>query len=243
MKSLRIYVGLGLIVLWASAIHAQGVELDPDARRLRLGVDTLAIYIVRGSDTTRTGTLRDELMAVRENGRALLRRVYSSSDRVLGTRVDTLVDVLADLRPVRHRSRSEGAVEMLDFAAGRARGWLRSANQDSAAVDAAAVSAFNASSFDLVLCASSLRANWSAMVPAFVAPVRAVSPLRARVVGVESIDGDACWRVQADFAGTPVTFWIAQVSRALKQQVMQVKPDVQILFRRATPATRAGRAT
>lgn len=221
---------------------AQSAAPDPDARRLRPGVDSLAIYLVRGADTTRTGTLRDELAVVREAGRELLRRVYVSSDRVLGARVDTLVDALADLRPVRHRSRTERSAEALDFAAGRATGWLRLANQDSVGVDAAAPGAYNASSFDLVVRASSLRDGWEATVPAFLPPARAVSPMRARVTGVEAIDGEPCWRVQAEFSGTPVTFWIGQATRALRQQVLQVRPDVQILFRRAAPVAPGTRA-
>jgi hypothetical protein len=233
----------GLALAAAGPAAAQGGAPDPDARRLRPGVDSLAIYLVRGADTTRTGTLRDELAVVREGDRDLLRRVYVSSDRVLGARVDTLVDGLADLRPVRHRSRTERSAEALDFAAGRASGWLRLANQDSVGVDAAAAGAYNASSFDLVLRASSLRDGWEATVPAFLPPARAISPMRARVTGVESVGGEPCWRVQAEFSGTPVTFWIGQSSRALRQQVLQVRPDVQILFRRAAPVAPGGRAT
>lgn len=221
---------------------AQRPVPGPDGRLLRLGVDSLAMYLVQGTDTTRTGTLRDELSVVREDGRELLRREYISIDRVLGTRVDTLVDVRADLRPVRHRSHTDRAVEAVDFAAGRATGWLRLANGDSVAVDAAA-DAFNASSFDLVLRASPLRDGWEATVPAFHPTTRAVMALRARVVGVEHVAQERCWRVQAEFGGTPVTFWIGQTSRALRRQVMQVRPDVQILFRPMTTSTRARRAT
>ena len=243
MKPRCCAVAVGLALLLARSLGAQAGAPDPDARRLRPGVDSLAIFLVRGSDTTRTGTLRDELMVVREGDRELLRRVYVSADRVLGTRVDTLVDVLSNLRPVRHRSRSDRTIEILDFAAGRARGWLRLTNQDSVAVDAPAEAAYNASSFDLVLRASTLSDGWAVTVPAFVPQVRAVSPMRARVVDPETVNGEVCWRVQAEFGGTPVTFWIGQISRTLQQQVMQVGPDVQILFRRTSPTTRNGRAT
>ena len=221
---------------------AQRPTPGPDGRLLRLGVDSLAMYLVQGTDTTRTGTLRDELSVVHEDGRELLRRVYISIDRVLGTRVDTLVDVRAALRPVRHRSHTDRAVEVIDFAAGRASGWLRLANGDSVAVDAAA-DAFNASSFDLVLRASPLREGWEATIPTFYPPTRAVMALRARVVGVEHVAQERCWRVQAEFGGTPVTFWIGQTSRALRQQVMQVRPGVQILFRPMTASTPPRRAT
>ncbi|MDQ3951257.1 MAG: hypothetical protein M3282_13065, partial [Gemmatimonadota bacterium] len=39
-----------------------------------------------------------------------------------------------------------------------------------------------------------------------------------------------CWRVDAEFTGMPVTFWVDQQSRRLCQQVMHVQPGVQILF-------------
>lgn len=243
MTPLARVLAAGLALAVAGPAAAQRGSPDPDARRLRPGVDSLGIYLVRGADTTRTGTLRDELAVVREGDRELLRRVYVSADRVLGTRVDTLVDALADLRPVRHRSRTDRSVEALDFAAGRATGWLRLANQDSVGVDAAAVGAYNASSFDLVLRASSLRDGWEATVPAFLPPARAVSPMRARVAGIEAVGGERCWRVQAEFGGTPVTFWIGQTSRALRQQTLQVRPDVQILFRRPTAGTPGIRRT
>jgi hypothetical protein len=214
----------------------------PDGRLLRLGVDSLAIYLVRGADTTRTGTLRDELSLVRDGDLELLQRVYVSIDRVLGTRVDTLVDARTDLRPVRHRSHTGRAAESIDFAKGRATGWLRLSNGDSVPVDAAA-EAFNASSFDLVLRASPLHDGWEASIPAFLPNTRAVTPLRARVVGVEQVDAERCWRVQAEFAGTPVTFWIGQTSRALRQQSMQVGPDIRILFRPITVSRPGGRAS
>jgi hypothetical protein len=222
---------------------AQRPTSGPDGRLLRLGVDSLAMYLVQGTDTTRTGTLRDELSVAHEDGRELLRRVYVSIDRVLGMRVDTLVDVRADLRPVRHRSHTDRAMEAVDFAAGRASGWLRPANGDSVPVDASSADAFNASSFDLVLRASPLRDGWEATIPTFHPTTRAVTALRARVVGAEHVAQEWCWRVQAEFAGTPVTFWIGRTSRALRQQVMQVRPDVQILFRPMTTPTPSRRAT
>jgi hypothetical protein len=80
-------------------------------------------------------------------------------------------------------------------------------------------------------------------VPTFLASARVVSALRARVTGAETIGGEICWRVQVDFTGMPVTFWIGQTSRALRQQVMQIRPDVQILFRPAMPSKPNDRTT
>lgn len=85
-----------------------------------------------------------------------------------------------------------------------------------------------------------LKAGWVASVPTFLPSTRAVAPLEARVTEIETVGGEPCWRVQATFTGTPVTFWIVKSSRALRQQLMQTRPDVQILFR-APIRTAAGR--
>lgn len=203
------YACIALLFL-CSATDLQAQAPDVDGRRLTMRVDSLAIYLIQGKDTTRTGVLRDELAVVTEGNRQLIRRIYMSTDKVLGTSVDTLTDQLSDLRPVRHRSHSTRSIEILDFTAGRARGWMRLPKQ--------------------------------ATINTFIASSRVVTPLSARVVDEETIGGERCWRVQADFSGTPVTFWIGQTSRRLRQQVMVLRPDMQILFRTAGPPVAGGRA-
>lgn len=208
----------------------------PDGMQLRPGVDSLAMYLIRGTDTTQTGMLRDELTVLAPptpGAPERLQRVYVSVDRVFGSRVDTIVDARRDLQPITFRSVTDRGQETIDFRGGRATGWLRLSNADSVAVDVRlpATGAFNASSFDLVLRAAPLRAGWTGTVPGFIATSRAVTDFQARVTGTEVVDGEPCWRVQAEFGGTPVTFWIGTTTRVLRQQVMQVRPDVQILFR------------
>jgi hypothetical protein len=105
------------------------------------------------------------------------------------------------------------------------------ANGDSVPVDAALPElVFSGSSFDLVLRAAPLAAGWEADIPAFLPSTRTVVPLRARVAGSELIGGRRCWRVEADFAGSAVTFWVAEETRALCQQVLHIRPGVQIMF-------------
>ena len=226
-----------------AAVPCEAQDLSPNADRLRPGVDSLAVFLINGLDTTRTGVVRDELAVVLLNGRKVLRRVYQTQDRILGTRVDTLIDDATTLQPVAHRSRTLRALEFLEFANGRATGWMRLANGDSVSVDVPLASpTFNSSAFDLVLRASPLHGTWQARVPAFMPSTRTVVPLSARVVGSESIDGEDTWKVQAEFTGMPVTFWIGKSSRRLRRQVMQLRPDQAILF--AIPTnTRSGRAT
>jgi len=83
------------------------------------------------------------------------------------------------------RSRSTRSRVCFDFAAGRATGWLRLANDDSLAADAPAFPACDSSSVDFVLRTSSLRAEWDVRIPVFVPSSRATAQLRARVSGVE----------------------------------------------------------
>lgn len=245
----RLPFSLFLVLLFgASVIRAQATDsltaLTPDGRLLRPGADSLAIYVVDGTDTTRTGLAVDKLEVFEEGGRSLLRRVYQSSDQLLGTSLDTLVDVLATLEPVRHRSRTSRSLEFLEFTPGAVKGWLRLANGDSVAVEAPLPpTVYNSSSFDLVIRASPLSETWQATIPALLAHTRTVVSLRARVAGSELVNGDPTWRVEAEFAGLPVTFWISKTTRVLRQQAMRIRPDMTILFAAPKAAAPVNRST
>jgi hypothetical protein len=94
-----------------------------------------------------------------------------------------------------------------------------------------------------VLRASPLHKEWSRAVRTFLPSTRSLVEFHAKVEGTDTVDGEPAWRVQADFGGTPVTFWIGQESRRLKRQVMQVRPDVAILFARPRITRTPKRAT
>lgn len=232
MLSLRIPALAALALLICSAAAAaQSAPLNIDTRRLTLGSDSLAIFIVRGADTVQTGWMRDLLSADEENGRPVLRRVYVSADRILGMRVDTIVDARESLAPIRLRDHSARGGAFLDFSAGQVTGWMQLASGDSVAVQSVLpAEVYNSSSFDLVLRAADLSQNWRAEIPAFLPSTRSVVQLQAQVEGAETVGGRTCWRVQANFAGTPVTFWIDQESRALCKQVMVLGPGVQLML-------------
>src|SRR5688500_5469168 len=139
------------LIVFFAAVPCGAQDLAPSGKRLRPGVDSLAVFFINVTDTARTGLVRDELAFVEVNGRQVLRRVYQTHDRVLSVRLATRVEDGTDLRPVADRSRTLKALELLVFGHGRASGWMRVANGDSVTVDARFDPfAYNASPFDLV---------------------------------------------------------------------------------------------
>ncbi len=225
---------IGTFTLYIPLCSAQTTSIaSVDGRRLPLGVDTLRVYLIRGTDTTETGRIIDALAVRERGGRQLLHRVYQSRDQVLPSGVDSLTDELVTLMPVSHRSRRSSGSQLLEYAAGRVNGIVRTPDGDSTVLNTSLpATVFNSASFDLVIRAAPLAYGWAASVPAFLPGGRSVVELKARVAGVETIHGVRCWRVEADFNGMPVTFWIAQQDRKLRQQLMRIRPDISILFAR-----------
>lgn len=202
-----------------------------DASRLTLGVDSLAIFLVRGRDTTRIGTVWDELRTIDNSGAPELQRIYRSRNELLGARIDTIVSTFPSLAPVRQRSISARSNERLDFSAGRVTGSIGLTEGGSAPFNLELPTpVYSSASFDLLLRASPLSHEWSVTVPALVPSARTVIPLRAEVVGGETISAEECWRLDADFAGSAVSFWIGKKSRRLCQQVLHLQPGVELLF-------------
>lgn len=224
----------------ADTAHAQ---LELDGARIRPGTDSMVMYLVTGGDTTRAGEISDEIAMTREGGTRAIRRVHASASSVTGMNVDTLMDDAATLRPIRERGAGGMGSVALDFAAGRITGWARSDDGDSVVVATTPKGVFyNSSSLDLVIRASPLRDGWTAEIPVYISTSDEVVPVRAAVAGSETVDGVACWRVEVDFTGMPVIFWIEKDSRAMARQAMRMAPDVEVLFRRAGPAPGRTRA-
>jgi hypothetical protein len=212
----------------------------PAGSRLTPGTDTLASYLIQGRDTAQTGIVIDELTVRELEGVRVLHRVYRTESAQLGNSIDTLVDQLASLAPMRQHSRSLRAIELIRFSAARAQGTLLQPTGDSIKVDVALPApVYSSASFDLVLRASPLAEGWSAAVPAFVTSTRTVVSMTARVAGVDVIDGEECWRVAAEYMGMPVTFWVSRATRRLRKQEMRIRADMTILF--AKPKTRLDR--
>jgi hypothetical protein len=221
-----------LALLAAPAMVASQVASSvPDGSRLKLGTDSLAVFFIQGTDTVRTGIIVDDLHVDSSVTNRHLVRIYRTQDQVLGQGVDTILDFLGTLQPFAYYSRRPTGGQALQFSLGRVAGWLFLVDGDSVPIDMPLPrQVFNFATFDLVLRASPLRRGLQITVPAFFGNSRSVTPLTARVVGVDAIHNRPCWTVKAEFMGMPVTFWIDTTTRQLRQQVMQTRADTQILF-------------
>jgi hypothetical protein len=227
-----------LCVILATATSpgaVQGQARPGDGTRLRAGIDSLFIYTINGNDTAATGRVRDELSVIKEGTEERLLRVYASTDAILGSRLDTIVDRRADLVPRYHHSQTSSGSELVRFTGRAAVGYARLASGDSVGIRAALPEGtINGSSFDLFLRSSDLRIGKRVSVTAFEANSRSLVPLDAKVTGEDVVSGEPCWRAEAAFGGTAVHFWIGKTSKRLHQQLMFIRPDFQILFR-STP--------
>jgi hypothetical protein len=97
---------------------------------------------------------------------------------------------------------------------------------------------YNGATLDLLLRASPLALGYEVEVPAFI-PEHGVVRIRARVAGSDTVPGAGVyWRVNADFAGLPVTFWIDQTNRRLGRQTLRPGPDVRLEFAPLRPTNR-----
>ena len=241
MRTLFI-AGLYFLLLQPVALFGQTSPgtLRLDGPRLLLGTDSFAVYLIRGVDTTRTGSVLDQLSS---DGRRLT-RVYTSTDRILGDRVDTIVSRLKDLRPVAYRSRSSSLIAQLSFDTAAITGWVRLVSGDSVPIRLSMPGVvYDGASFDLVARASELRDGLELSVPSFLAGPNTIATVQGRVDGSADVDGRACWMFKGNFAGLPVTFWIDKASRALRRQLMQFRVDQGILFAKPGAIAEHKRAT
>ncbi|MDR0786440.1 MAG: hypothetical protein LBG44_01000 [Gemmatimonadota bacterium] len=229
-----------LVLLPLNTLTAQTSSIRPEL--IRSGVDTLYSYLINRSDTVEIGFVIDEISRVPGGDRSTIRRVYISQDQVRGISVDTILDDALTLKPIALRHRSSGNLALFDFGEELVEGWMMLANGDSVAVSTPISNkVYGSSTFDLVLRSSPLEEGWRTEVSAFLASTRTAVPLQARVDGSEDIGGNPAWRIQADFAGTPVTFWVDKASRSLVRQSMRINPDLELLTtaqRRQTPENR-----
>jgi hypothetical protein len=221
------------------SVSAQrGDRPTPDADRLRCGIDSLAVSLLRQGSRQRTGIIVDECRSSGTGNARLMTRIYRTTDAALGDRLDTIVDVWSSLAPRSYRSRTSREVVQLDWTQGRLRGNIQTDGKAASTVNEdATAGVYNSASFDVILRASPLATGYALALPAYV-PGRGIATLTANVVGDEPVDGQSSWRVDADFSGLAVTFWIAKNSRQLLKQVIHVAPGIDIEFVALTRAER-----
>ena len=223
-----------------SSLEGQATPLRVDTKHLASRVDTLAVFLIRGTDTVRTGSVIDELRA--EKNRLI--RIYATSDRILGNSLDTIVSSLEGLRPLSYSTHSATQITRLSFQAAEVEGWSRLPNGDSTTIRAELPAVvYDGSSFDLVIRASPLAPNFELVVPSFLVGSNTIGKLTGSVTGTEIVANRPCWVVKTNFAGVPVTFWIDKETRALRRQLMQPRVDMSILFALPKPNRASGRAT
>ena len=231
----RLAFFIASLVCHSHVLNAQSASrVSVDLARLKCGIDSLEIYVVQQRARRRTGTLFDECRSSGTGSARIFTRIYRTTDRVLGNRLDTIVDLWSTLEPRSYHSvssrLSSGEKIRLDWSGSRLRGRIEPDNKPAITVDEDVKSPhYNSVSFDVLLRASPLAAGYSVEVPAYVAG-SGVSKLTAKVVGEEEVAGQASWRLDADFNGLPVTYWIAKTSRQLLKEVMHITPEADIEF-------------
>jgi hypothetical protein len=231
MHHVRFYSLIFLAVAATSALAQTPTRPQPDGRRLRLGTDSLEVYVIQMGQPQRTGYLIDRLDTVRVNGETMLRRIYRTSDAVLGSKVDTLVDALATLEPQSVWSRSDRGTERLDWRKDRVVGVAEEPDAPARSIDSPRPTGwYSSASFDLILRASPLADGYRISVPSF-SGLQGSHVLTANVAASEAVAGYGdTWRIEADFAGLPVTLWISKSSRRLVRQIMHLSPTLEIMF-------------
>ena len=224
---------LFVLTLISTSIEAQArpvAGLNP--KLLALTTDSLEVYILRQGKQGRSGTIVDALDTVRVNGELRLRRVYTRTDEILGSGVDTLLDAFADITLRRIDSRSDGGgVEREEWRNGRIVGVLEQNGRTVKQIDTAAVDgAYSSASFDLILRAAPLANGYAITLPAFSGR-RGAKTVSAKVVGSETLPPfGATWRLDVDFGGRSAMFWITKDSRRLVRQRVNAAPGVDFLF-------------
>jgi len=230
MHRVRFTSAIAFAITATSALAQTPAAPQPDGHRLPLATDSLEVYVVRLGRPQRTGFLIDRLDTVQVDGETMLRRIRRTTDAALGSGADTVVHALATLQPRSVRTHSDRGTEHLDWQASRVVGVVEDADGPARSIDSPLPKGwYSSASFDLILRACPLAEGYAVTVPTFGREGSQV--LTATVAGSEMVEGHGdTWRIEADVAGLPVTFWISKASRRLVRQVLHVSPVFEIIF-------------
>jgi hypothetical protein len=229
-----------VLAVLAVRAGAQGVPGAPEAPRvdaalLRLGADSMQIYIVKGDKRDRLGTVRDELHA---DGEARLRRVVRATNVLFGASLDTAYFRLPGLQPLGHRSYAAGGSERLDFARDSVVGVVTLPGDAPKRMAWAADPAlYDPSGLDLLLRAAPLAPGFAHRVRLVIATMDTVVEASARVTGSDpvAVEGGRLvdtWVVEVDHGGARSTVWIEKRTRRLARRVVPFAPGSHLLMTR-----------
>lgn len=217
-------------------VAAQHPSLD--LGRLRQGVDSMSIAIVRGNDTTPVGQLWDEIRFFNGPDGAQLRRVYWTINEAFGPTLDSTFSMAPDLKPIRRWSSGRFASDSIVYRGDSASGWADGPSPPRRVVARQVpVGIIDPSSFDLVVRTAELSPDYVLSVRSYLAWQDSVVTLTARVLSTEPIrqrDGAVvdCWKVEGDFDNLRVIMWVDKVTRALVQETIHLTPDIAMYMLR-----------
>lgn len=217
-----------------------GRQLGLDGRRMELGSDSSAVFLLHGSARERIGSAREALWIEERGEESYLVRVSRSESTVFGVHVDTIISRWPSLEPVARSTRSGECVTRIVYTdrAVIVDGCERFADKvlELQPVDRIL---YDGASIDLVLRASDFEVGDSVVVDGFILPHTAVESLGAEVVdravlrfgGVSS----EVWKLRLDFVGLPTTYWIEEGSRRLIRQEVVLSPGIIVETDRFPP--------
>lgn len=233
-----------IIAVIATACAASAQAGPPDVRidRVRTGVDSMQIYLVRGGQPTHVGMLWDAVEVIDHAGSPAVRREYRTVNQAFGPEHGVYVYRLPGLTPI--SIDDEGtSPESLEFRADSVVGWTLLPRRRHNIARALGSGVYDGTVFDLMIRAGDLREGYRIAIPAYITEMDSILTLAARVTGSERVRVEGgrmvdAWVVQMDFAGLASTLWIDKQTRALARQTIDLMPGVSMLMDRL-PVRRA----
>jgi len=209
-----------------------------DHTRLRLGVDSMSITLVRDGQEIAVGELWDDFALDSAGSTPRMRRIYRTVNEAFGPHLDTTFVYLPGLQPSQRRTRSQIVSDSVVAEKGHLSGWYQHGNQSATIIDRQLEpTVIDGSFFDAAVRAAPLAQGYRLTLVGYSPGHNSLLTLSVEVTGEEQIaqrDGQTVqvWVVRMDFGGLPSTMWIAQVDRSMVRQTIDLAPNVQMLMRR-----------
>jgi hypothetical protein len=178
----------------------------------RDGVDTLTMVMVQKGVSIAVGMLVSESRPVAgPGGVPAVRRVETTTSRMVPSTVDTFVVALRTLAPVSQRTH-EDRVVALDFSGRAVRGTITEGERTGAVDLTLPAAVFYDNSMDLVLGALPLADGYAADLPVYDDETGTVAWRHVQVAGSERLPGSGemadAWRVETTRGALRSTYWI-----------------------------------